>query len=406
MRILIIGLNYAPEPIGIGPYTAGAAEALASAGHDVRVIAGQPYYPDWRVTQLYRCKRPVHSMEAGVRVTRVPLYVPRQPSAARRILHHASFAVMAGLSSLRAAWTWRPDLVMTVAPSIMSAPVARLTAWITGARSWLHVQDFEVGAALATGLLKPGSLSARLGHMFEKMAYGGFDRLSTISPQMCKRLIDSGFEPARIIEFRNYADLSLVFPQSEPSPYRQAWSIYRPQVALYSGNIANKQGLSLVVDAARLLSKQQNLQFVICGNGPQREALEESAKGLDNICFHDLQPSAQLSNLLSLATIHLLPQLSEAADLVSPSKLTNMLASGRPIIATAMPGTGLAAEVEGCGIVTPPGDTRAFAAAIAELSDSDDMRLGYGEAARKRAQSRWSKVAILSHFVTQVESMT
>ncbi|HEX8553101.1 MAG TPA: hypothetical protein VF695_00195 [Sphingomonas sp.] len=47
MRILVNGLNFAPALVGIGPYSAGTVAALVAAGHDVRVIAGKPYYPDW-----------------------------------------------------------------------------------------------------------------------------------------------------------------------------------------------------------------------------------------------------------------------------------------------------------------------------------------------------------------------
>ena len=43
MRLLIVGLNYAPEKVGIAVYTTGMAETLAADGHEVRVIAGQPY---------------------------------------------------------------------------------------------------------------------------------------------------------------------------------------------------------------------------------------------------------------------------------------------------------------------------------------------------------------------------
>ena len=68
--------------------------------------------------------------------------------------------------------------------------------------------------------------------------------------------------------------------------------------------------------------------------------------------------------LLTLATALTLPQMAGAADLVLPSKLTNMLASGRPVVATAVAGTGLADEVEGCGVVTPPGDGAAFAGVV------------------------------------------
>ena len=92
------------------------------------------------------------------------------------------------------------------------------------------------------------------------------------------------------------------------------------------------------------------------------------------------------------------PSCAGAADLVLPSKLTNMLASGRPIVATAPRGSGLADEVQGTGLVTEPGDAAAFAAAIARLLDDDALRGNLGRAARARAEERWSKEAILGNF--------
>lgn len=52
-RVLIVGLNYAPEPVGIGPYSQGFAEALAARGARVTVVAGKPYYPKWRVDPAF-----------------------------------------------------------------------------------------------------------------------------------------------------------------------------------------------------------------------------------------------------------------------------------------------------------------------------------------------------------------
>ncbi|WP_435199465.1 hypothetical protein [Qipengyuania sp. 902] len=53
-RILFIGLNYSPEPIGIGPYSAGLAEALVARGHEVQAVVGQPYYPEWKLYERYK----------------------------------------------------------------------------------------------------------------------------------------------------------------------------------------------------------------------------------------------------------------------------------------------------------------------------------------------------------------
>ena len=81
--------------------------------------------------------------------------------------------------------------------------------------------------------------------------------------------------------------------------------------------------------------------------------------------------------------------------MVLPSKLTNMLASGRPVVATAEPGTGLAEEVDGAGMIVAPGDAPAFATAIEKLIDDPVKASNLAKAARTRAEERWSRDAIL-----------
>jgi colanic acid biosynthesis glycosyl transferase WcaI len=49
MRILIYGINYAPELTGIGKYSSEMAEWLAEQGHEVVVTTALPYYPEWQV---------------------------------------------------------------------------------------------------------------------------------------------------------------------------------------------------------------------------------------------------------------------------------------------------------------------------------------------------------------------
>ena len=394
--ILILGHNYAPEPIGIGPCTTGMAEALAASGHRVRVICGQPSYPHWKVAEGFRWRRWRRSLEGGVSVLRLPIYVPRQPSGMRRILHNLSFALQAFIAVFTTLIRRRPDVIVAIAPSVLSTLVARLFAWIARRPLWVHVQDFEVDMALATGQFAFGRFGRWCARLLERGGHRG-DLVSSISPGMCDRLIAHGNDPAAVIEFRNWAS-PMIMPPATESPYRALWHIDRPFVALYSGNIAAKQGIEIVVAAARLLARRDDLLFVICGNGTNREALMAAASDCPNILFHDLQPLEQLSELLGLATIHLLPQIAAAADLVLPSKLPNMLASGRPVVATAQAGTGLADAVHGCGIVTAPHDEHAFADAIAYLIDHPQERETMGLAAQRHATERWHKDAILGAF--------
>ena len=400
-RVLIVGLNYAPEPVGIGPYSQGFAEALAARGARVTVVAGKPYYPKWRVDPAFAGGGWRHSVEGGVSITRCPHYVPAEPSGLKRIVHLASFALSALGPALRPK-AERPEIVFTVAPALLGVITAWLAAKVAGARLWIHVQDFEVEAALATGLMDDSRLSARLARWVEATFLKLGDHVSTISPQMCAKLVDKGVAPARVFEMRNWSDARFAPDPEGAAAVRAEWGLTGKVVALYSGNIARKQGIEILVEAARLLQDRDDIAFVICGEGPNRQPLEALAAGLANVQLHDLQPAEKMGAMLTMADLHLLPQIAGAADLVLPSKLTNMLASGRPVVATTEPGTGLYAEVDGCGTITPPGDAPALAAAIAALADDPARRAMLGEAASARATQRWRKDPIIDRAVAAV----
>ncbi len=396
--MLLVGLNYAPEPVGIGPYTQGLAEALVARGARVRVIAGKPYYPQWRTYPGFAGGGWRTSCEGAVEVTRCPHYVPAEPGGFKRIVHLASFALSALPHALRAALHpkgERPELVIAIAPALLSVFTAWLAARIAGAWLWIHVQDFEVEAALATGLMDERRAIARMARWVEAAFLKLGDQVSTISPQMCDRLVAKGVDPARVFEMRNWSDARFAPDQAGADAIRTAWGLTGKTIALYSGNIARKQGIEILVEAAWLLHDRPDIAFVICGEGPNRAALEQLAQGLANVQLHDLQPAERMGAMLTMADLHLLPQIAGAADLVLPSKLTNMLASARPVVATIEPGTGLYAEVDGCGAITPPGDPAALAAAIRELADDPTRRQALGRAARDRAIERWQKDAII-----------
>jgi colanic acid biosynthesis glycosyl transferase WcaI len=396
MRIQVFGINYAPDLIGVSKYNAELCESLAARGHEVRVVTAPPYYPDWKIPSEYRSLWYTHERLNDVDITRAPIYVPSRPSGAKRLIHHTSFLLSAAAPLLSSAARWRPDVVFAVAPSLLSAPLAALAAKMTGAASWLHIQDLEVDVAFELGLLK-NDTTRKLMLGLERTILRSFDRVSTISPQMVRRLKQKGLSPDRLVEFRNWVDTSTIVPGSSQTALRSSLGLKPTDiVALYSGAMSNKQGLELVIEAAAATrTSHPSLQFVLCGAGPLKATLTRTANGLSNVHFMDLQPMERLSELLSTADIHLLPQKAQVSDLLLPSKLAGMLASGRPIIAMAGLGTGIALEMGGTGLVVPPGDARALGAAAIALAEDEALRNRLGAAARVRATQKWDHASII-----------
>ncbi|HEY9844653.1 MAG TPA: WcaI family glycosyltransferase, partial [Candidatus Caenarcaniphilales bacterium] len=341
----------------------------------------------------YRCE-----LLAGVKVWRCPLWVPRRQSGVKRILHLASFALTSFGVTLWQGLFWRPDVVFVVEPPLFCAPSAWIAARLSGARAWLHVQDFEVDVAFDLGLLSSGWMR-HLAVELESWLMHRFDFVSTISGRMLERLAAKGVRDSQRVLFTNWVDTDAIYPMKQPSCLRDELGI-RPEtiVALYSGNMGEKQGLEVLVAAARLLAEHPQILFVLCGEGGAKKRLLELAKDLPNVHFLQLQPLERLNALLNLANVHLLPQRPDAADLVMPSKLQGMFASGRPVVATAHPGTQVAQTVDGCGVVVPPGEVTALADAVLYLAEQPEERSRLGQAARMFALTHWKREKILEHI--------
>jgi colanic acid biosynthesis glycosyl transferase WcaI len=235
---------------------------------------------------------------------------------------------------------------------------------------------------------------------------GRFDVVSSITVRMLDKLNVKGVAGARQRLFLNWVDLDAIYPRAESLALRAELGIAADDfVALYSGNLGEKQGVNDLVEVARVLSGNPGVVILVCGDGAGRSRLSSRANGLKNICFLPLQPAARFNEFLGVADVHLLPQKPEVADLVMPSKLPGMLASGRPVIAAAAPDTQLANEIEGCGIVVLPGDVQGMADAILALRKAPGERARLGDEAARRARARWAKSPILLRFESDLEAL-
>jgi colanic acid biosynthesis glycosyl transferase WcaI len=401
MKILIYSANFAPDPVGIGKYSGEMAAWLVSQGHQVRVVAAPPYYPAWTLDQAYVWPPYRREQWQGVDVWRAPIWVPKAPGGLVRVVHLLSFAV-SSLPIMLWQIFWRPNLVMVVAPALVCAPAGFVVARLTGAKACLHIQDFEVDVAFQMGLLK-SPLLQRMVQATERFLMRCFDQVSSISDRMLDRLRQKGIAENKILFFPNWVNISHIYPLTAPSDYRHELGISpKTKVVLFSGTMGVKQGLMVIPEVAKKLAHRQDVMFVLCGDGVIKPQLESSSIGLNNVKFLPLQPFERLGQLLGLADIHLLPQSPEAADLVLPSKLSGMLASGRAVIATCKADTEIANVVARCGLVVVPEDVNALAQAIEKLVDDDEVRLQFGIQARLYAEENLARDSVLGRLLEQL----
>jgi colanic acid biosynthesis glycosyl transferase WcaI len=234
--------------------------------------------------------------------------------------------------------------------------------------------------------------------------------VSTISAAMLQRAQQKGVESRRTVLLPNWVDLEAIQPQgpaeAAANPYRRELGVPEGAVVLqYSGSMNKKQGLELLVAVIKQLADRPNLLWLLAGEGPTKAALAEATAGLAQVRLLPLQPVERLNDWLNLADVHLLPQKAGAADVVLPSKLLGIVASGRPVVASSPAGSELGDLAEQAGLRVDPEDPIAFTTAVRRLVDDGPLRQRLGERARELAVERFGQEAVLRRLEGQLKAL-
>ncbi len=399
MQLLILGMNYAPEVTGIGPYTAGLAEHLVSRGHQVTVATAFPHYPEWRVKQPYRGRWRLVEHRGGVEVRRGAIYLPRRRSAVRRMLYDSSLAAGALVNGLSAA---RPDFILCISPPIQLGLTAMVLSRLWRSRFGLLIQDLPLEAALAVGMLRRGPVY-RLGRFVERLVYRAAASIIVISEGFRQSVIRQGVPADRIAHIPGWVDTELVRPLA-PDPELRSFAGAGPEdfLVLHTGNMGDKQGLASAVLAAADLDGDVPLRLTLVGDGMDRPNLEALAaeRAAATVRFLPLQSQAAFARLLASADALLLNQRASVVDSVAPSKLLSYLAAGRPVLAAVHAESEAARIVRasGGGLIVRPEDPGALSAALRSLAQDPEHGRSLGVSGRHYAEAHFAREAVLARY--------
>jgi colanic acid biosynthesis glycosyl transferase WcaI len=391
-RALVVGINYAPEHTGIAPYTTQACEHLARSGVEVLGLVGVPHYPQWAVEAPYRSRLRSHERVEGVVLRRLRHTVPSQQTARRRATYEATF----GLHVLSQRLPWRPDVVLTVVPSLLGAAAAARLAARSGAPLVVWVQDLMGPAAEQSGIAGGGRVAATTSRL-ERWVLRRADAVVLVSPAFRPYVEAAGVPAGRIDLVPNWSHIGPADGDRQVVRRRLGWRDGET-IALHSGNMGLKQGLENVVEAAS--RAPEGIRFVLMGDGSQRDALRERGRDLPRLSFLPPATTEDFPRVLAAADVLLVNERASAVDMSLPSKLTSYLAAGQPVVAAVPDGGGTAAEVRrsGAGVVVRPEEPDVLLEAVARLAADPARRRALGSAGLSHAQQHLSREAALARL--------
>lgn len=413
MRVIIWGINYAPEPTGISVYTTDLAEHLRRTGVTVEVLTGFPYYPSWQKQPADQGRLYRSDCIASVPVHRCWLYVPRRLSALRRIVHEASFTFT---SMLRALWLGRGDVYVVISPPLGLGLAAWLVTRLKRSVYLFHVQDLQPDSAVGLGMVRQGFF-LRLMYACERFAYRHAAAVSGISPGMVRAFAAKGVPPARVFLLPNWLRTP---PEREHEERESGWFRRKNNIppdallAVYSGNLGRKQGLDVLLEAAEILSADQApgsgsrpVRIVIAGEGAGKAAIVERlrVRPAANLQLLPLQADADYRAMLADADLALVPQLPGTGRVCFPSKLLSVLSAGLPVIAAADEDSDLAEAVQkgGFGVRVAAADAPALAAALRTAAMRPELLRTWRE--KTRWVERFAPELMLAKFAHALETL-
>jgi len=403
LRILFVTPYFVPDYAASSPMYAAMAEDLAHAGNQVTIVTGMPHYGRGQVWEEYKGKFFIDESWRGCRILRVYSYVPNRTSRLSKLISLLCFQAIAAPLCLRlrrheVAFISNPFLAAWL-PLLLLSLVRRTTVIYS-------VEDVYPDVLARQGALK-SPLLTRISEMLERTCYQNARYVRVLSEGMQSLMISKGVPAEKIAIIPFFADTEFIQPLPRQNGFRERFGLDGKFVVLYAGNMGLSHGLNTVIETAALLDDPSVL-FLMVGEGTARSLLEERARqlGLSNVRFLPFQPREELPLLLASADVSLVTLQDGMQHECVPSKVYWLLASGRPVIASADPDSEIARLLceAGCGVLVPPNSPEALASAIRDLRDKQWEAIAMGQRSRHLAVRHYSREVVVQRFRALVES--
>lgn len=269
--------------------------------------------------------------------------------------------------------------------------LSAIAAWLG---SWVHRRPMVVTVQGSDIYQAPSFAPVRV---MTRLALNGMGRVLTLSRSLAEATAALGIAPDRITILPNGVDTNLFRPAA----------IEREPMLLFVGSLIERKGVATLIKAMHAVSPYfPEHRLVLAGDGPQQPMLENLARELgeaERVVFLGAQSQPQVADLMRRARIFVLASVEEGLGVV----LLEALASGTPCVASNVGGIP-DIVTPSVGVLVPPADVTALAAAIRQLLADPQQIEAMRQSARQRALERfsWSSIAerLLSIYADVIRS--
>ena len=384
------------------------AREWARTGHETLIVAGAPSHVRAHDPEL-------RSKVTLARVDGVDFEWYRLPSydgnGARRAANIATFATLLRARSGALAREFRPDIVVASSTHPLDIYGARSIARRSGARLVFEVHDLWPLTPIELGGVSPRNPFIVAMGRAERYACRHADLVVSILPAADDYLVTRGLDRARYVHIPNGISLEELEGDAEPLPAAHAELIASLRAAGsfivgYTGGIGMANALDDFVSALALVPGER-VAALVWGDGPDRTALEEriAREGIANVHLLGRIAKPAVASALAACDAAFLgwKRLGIYRYGVSPNKLWDYMAAGRPIVhATSAPGDPVAAC--GCGVSLPAEDPRALADALLDLASRPAAELAeMGRRGRVSVEQNNDYAVLAARFLAAVE---
>lgn len=390
MHILFLTDNFPPETNAPATRTYEHTKRWVQAGHRVTVITGVPNFPSGRIHAGYRNRLWQQETADGVRVIRVWTYVTANEGFLKRTLDYLSFMVAGSFAGL---FVRRPDVIVGTSPQFFVALGACLLSLVRRKPFVFELRDLWPDSIVAVGAMHEGP-GLRFLRRLEYWLYRRAARIVSVTHSFREILAANGIAAEKIVVVPNGVDPAAFTPGPKPADLERRLGLEGKFVAAYVGTLGMAHGLGTILDAAEQLKARDEIAFVLVGTGAEHAALEARARdrGLRNVHFVGAVNKNEVKRYWRLcdAALVLLRDLPLFRHVI-PSKIFEAWGTGRAVVLGVQgESAGIVQRGHG-GILVPPENAQALAAAVGELAARRDVAADLGRAGREYVERRYDR---------------